>query len=222
MTELKTLVGLQAQVFAFLAQQDEATLQALAAGEAQLAILGASGASVAAPPAPAGKPRSDSERLAEGLATLTTEQDRRSLLAAAKPTKRTLGEVAKELKIKRYSHLTVAKLVDLLARHGAVEAEAPAGDHEPGPAHLEPEQPAEPEKSPAEVAAVVVQLREAESEEEGAEYLRAQQLDRASLLAVAAELQLTRVDRLSRADLEKKVLKQAISARRKFAGLRSW
>ncbi len=53
-------------------------------------------------------------------------------------------------------------------------------------------------------------------------YLREQRLDHATLLAVAAELQLTRVDRLRQTELEKRVLKQAIGARRKFSGLRKW
>lgn len=72
------------------------------------------------------------------------------------------------------------------------------------------------------MAAIATSLRETETEEEGAAYLRAQHLDRESLLAVAAELQLTRVSRLSQTELEKRVLKQAIGARRKFAGLRKW
>ena len=71
-------------------------------------------------------------------------------------------------------------------------------------------------------AAVAKRLRETATEEEGTAYLQAQQLDRADLLAVAAALQLTRVDRLSRSDLEKRVIKQAIGARRKFEGLRKW
>ncbi|MFD3508883.1 Rho termination factor N-terminal domain-containing protein [Nocardia sp. NPDC058666] len=74
----------------------------------------------------------------------------------------------------------------------------------------------------ADAAAIAAHLRVTETEDAGAAYLREQNLDRARLLAVAAELQLTRVDRLSRAELEKRVLKQAISARRKFAGLRRW
>jgi len=55
-----------------------------------------------------------------------------------------------------------------------------------------------------------------------AEYLEAQHLDRDSLLAVATELQLTRMDRLSQKELRRRILKQAIGARRKFAGLRKW
>ncbi|WP_228002390.1 hypothetical protein [Nocardia australiensis] len=74
----------------------------------------------------------------------------------------------------------------------------------------------------ADAARIAAQLRATETEGEGIAYLREQHLDRASLLSVAAELQLTRVDRLSRPELEKRVLKQAIGARRKFAGLRKW
>ncbi|MET7997449.1 hypothetical protein ABZU76_41880 [Amycolatopsis sp. NPDC005232] len=223
MTELKPLVALQAQLFAFLVQQDEATLQALASGEARLAVVDASGVPSAAPPANSlAEPLSESERLLRELSALTTEDERRSHLVARDPSKRTMQDVAKALRIRRYSHLTIAKLVDLLARHGVAQAETPVGETEPRRVRQDPAPPAEPRRSPAEVAAIVVRLREAENDEEGAEYLRTQQLDRASLLAVAAALQLTRVERLSRTELEKKVLNQAIGARRKFAGLRSW
>lgn len=74
----------------------------------------------------------------------------------------------------------------------------------------------------ASAAAVASRLRETKTEGEGAKYLGAQGLDRQGLLAVAAELGLSRVGRLSRAELEKRVLKQAIGARRKFEGLRKW
>ncbi len=72
------------------------------------------------------------------------------------------------------------------------------------------------------MAAIALRLHEMETEEEGAAYLHAQHLDRESLLAVAAELQLTRVNRLNQTELEKRVLKQAIGSRRKFSGLRKW
>lgn len=71
-------------------------------------------------------------------------------------------------------------------------------------------------------AEIAAHLRGIDTEDEGLAYLRAQQLDRAGLLAVAAELQLTRVDRLSNPQLEQRVIKQAISARRKYEGLRKW
>jgi hypothetical protein len=69
---------------------------------------------------------------------------------------------------------------------------------------------------------IAQRLRDLPDEAAGAAYLAGLDLDRAALLAVAAELHLTRVDRLSRAELQRRVLKQAIGARRKFAGLRHW
>lgn len=69
---------------------------------------------------------------------------------------------------------------------------------------------------------IAEQLRATETVEQGAAYLAELALDRDGLLAVAAALQLTRVDHLSRKALEKRVLKQAIGARRKFDGLRHW
>lgn len=94
-----------------------------------------------------------------------------------------------------------------------------ASDESRPTAAVPPIEPAEPNAVATRIAS---HLRETETEEEGAAYLRAQQLDRATLLAVATELHLTRVDRLSRTELEKRLLKQAIGARRKFAGLRKW
>lgn len=77
-------------------------------------------------------------------------------------------------------------------------------------------------RSATDAAAIAAHLRGTDTEDEGAAYLRARRLDRETLLAVAAELLLTRVDHLSRPQLEKRVLKQAIGARRKFDGLRKW
>jgi hypothetical protein len=74
----------------------------------------------------------------------------------------------------------------------------------------------------ADAATIAAQLRELATEDDGATYLHTQHLDKPGLLAVAAELGLTRVDRLSHTELEKRVLKQAIGARRKFDGLRKW
>jgi hypothetical protein len=87
-----------------------------------------------------------------------------------------------------------------------------------------PAPPTAPVPAPrnVEAAAIATRLRETETVEEGAAYLEAQHLDRDGLLAVATELGLSRVDRLRPAELEKRVLKQAIGARRKFAGLRKW
>lgn len=69
---------------------------------------------------------------------------------------------------------------------------------------------------------IAAHLRATETVDEGAAYLKEQSLDRESLLAVAAALGLTRVDRLSKPKLEARILQQAIGARRKFEGLRNW
>ncbi|MGV9676376.1 hypothetical protein ACWDSJ_13935 [Nocardia sp. NPDC003482] len=68
---------------------------------------------------------------------------------------------------------------------------------------------------------VAARLRIIGTEAEGREFLRAQQLDLDGLREVADDLLLTRVDKLSQAELERRVLKQAIGARRKFEGLRT-
>jgi hypothetical protein len=70
--------------------------------------------------------------------------------------------------------------------------------------------------------AIAERLRTTDTMEQGAVYLDSLRLTRAELLAVGTALQLTRLERLSVARLKERVLKQAISARRKFAGLRSW
>jgi hypothetical protein len=74
-------------------------------------------------------------------------------------------------------------------------------------------------------ASIAAQLRETETETEsqGAAFLAGLQLDREGLLAVAEELQLTRMESVrSLAELRRRILKQAIGARRKFEGLRKW
>ena len=71
-------------------------------------------------------------------------------------------------------------------------------------------------------AGTAAQLRDTATERDGGSYLKGQYLDRAGLLAVASELGLSRVDKLSTTELEKRVLKQAIGARNKFDGLREW
>ncbi|BCK57442.1 hypothetical protein [Nocardia wallacei] len=88
------------------------------------------------------------------------------------------------------------------------------------PAPLTDHVPAEPVTSSA--ADIADHLRTLSTVEDGAAYLSTQELDRESLLALAGELHLTRVDRLSRAELQRRVLRQAITARRKFEGLRDW
>jgi hypothetical protein len=74
----------------------------------------------------------------------------------------------------------------------------------------------------AAAADIATHLRQTATEDDGAAYLHTLNLDRQGLLAVAAALQLTRVDHLSHTQLQKRVLKQAIGARRKFDGLRNW
>lgn len=254
MSDLKSFVILQARVYEFLAQQDETTLQTIVSGSAQLAVLGdghvqdaasvtpREGARIAAHPVSAGKttvPSRDPAQVAQDLSRLTSEYERRTYLNAAKLQVKELQQVAKLLRLKKYSHLTRPKLVEFLADHGPVQAESVASepnaqqqpptypvDHSP-PATAQAtdrdaQQPPAIAQPTADAAAIAAHLRETETEEEGAAYLQAQHLDRDSLLAVAAALQLTRVDRLSQKELKRRVLKQAIGARRKFAGLRNW
>ncbi len=194
MNDLKRLAALQARVFEFLEQQDEATLEAIIDGTAHLTVDGA-----AEPP-----------------------QTRESLLAK---TVAELKVLAKNRRLGPYSKLTKAELVDLLLGAGssAAVAEQPPAPAAPRPVATPPPAPPPAVARPGvDAAAIASRLRETETEDEGASYLDAQHLDRESLLAVAAELQLTRVDRLSRKELTRRVLKQAIGARRKFAGLRKW
>nr|WP_166640613.1 hypothetical protein [Amycolatopsis sp. SID8362] len=179
---MRQLAALQAKVFEFLAQQDEATLEAIANGDAHLAIAGAQQSSE---PPPTPTPPTP-------LTSLTVTE---------------LRALAKKRRLRGYSKLTRDRLVELLG----------------GPAVSEPEAPPAVAANPdSDAAAIASHLRETETEEEGAAYLQAQHLDREGLLAVATELQLTRVERLQPKELEKRVLKQAIGARRKFAGLRKW
>lgn len=70
--------------------------------------------------------------------------------------------------------------------------------------------------------AIAARLRATDTEDEGAAYLDAQRLDKAGLLAVAAALGLSRLDRASKKEITRRILKQAIGARRKFEGLRRW
>jgi hypothetical protein len=71
-------------------------------------------------------------------------------------------------------------------------------------------------------AAIAAHLRDTGTEDEGTAYLHSLNLTHETLLAVAAELGLSRVERLSTKALQARVLKQAIGARRKFSGLRKW
>lgn len=71
-------------------------------------------------------------------------------------------------------------------------------------------------------AAIAHQLRATDTVDQGADLLDTLKTTKADLLAIAGHLGLTRVDRLTGPQLRARVLKQAIGARRKFAGLRSW
>lgn len=194
MTDLRSFAVLQSRVYEFLAQQDEATLLAIVDGTAQLAALRADAA-----------PRADADEPAQvvpELSSLNTKE---------------LKTMAKQAGLTGYSKLNRAELLALLVNHGHADpvdgdsAESSSTNHE-----------AEPASPNVYAVAIAARLRETETEAEGAEYLHEQHLDRDGLLAVAGELRLTRVSRLSRSELEKRILKQAIGARRKFAGLRSW
>lgn len=70
--------------------------------------------------------------------------------------------------------------------------------------------------------AIAGHLRTLPTEADGAAYLDQLQLTRGHLLDVATALGLTRVERLSATALRARVLKQAIGARNKFAGLQDW
>lgn len=222
MSDLKSFVVLQARVYAFLEQQDEATLQAIAGGTAQLAVVGADATQPVRPSASPSGPW----QVAQDLSRLPSEDERLGYLNSAKLPVKGLREVARSMGLRGYSGLTRARLIAVLASHGLDRTDAtltePSTPPPSAPADDTPDRPADSAKPDVDVAVVASHLRELETEEEGVAYLRERRLDRETLLAVAAELQLTRVTRLSPSELEKRVLKQAIGARRKFAGLRKW
>lgn len=227
MNDLRSFAALQSRLYEFLAQQDEATLQGIASGTVRLAVV--SDGEVQAPasattrePAPHTiEPSTDPYRAAQDLPKLATEHDRQVYLNASGFTRQQLQQVAKLLGLSRYSGLTKPKLVAFIAGHNLDRADPVTVEPKvPRPSPVP--RPTEPRKHDADAAAIAARLRDTDTEDEGAAYLRAQRLDRDGLLAVATELQLTRVDRLKPSELEKRVLKQAIGARRKFAGLRKW
>jgi hypothetical protein len=237
MNDLKDFAVLQARVYEFLAQQDERTLQAITDGTAQLAVLGADGTRPPADstetsnslvsPASAMTPSDDPKQAARDLSRIASAEDRQIYLNATGLSVAGLKKVAKLRGLTRYSTLTRTKVIDLLAgRSPGVDAGPASVPRTPSPStegdQETASQEAAPPRSNGEAAAIASYLRETETEEEGAAYLQAQQLDRDGLLAVAAELQLTRVERLTQKDLRKRILKQAIGARRKYAGLRKW
>jgi hypothetical protein len=223
--DLRSFAALQARVYEFLERQDEATLRAIVSGAAQLAVH----RTVDAPAPNSFAPRDDARsthrpasaglaikrspapsEVAQHLSTLASEHERRIYLNATKLLVKDLREVARVRDLGGHHKLRRAELIDLLV---ASEQHATAQQVPPSIETTTPN---------ADAVAIASHLRETETETDGAAYLHAQHLDRESLLAVAAELGLTRVSRLSQTELEKRVLKQAIGARRKFAGLRKW
>jgi hypothetical protein len=189
-------------------------------------------------------PSNEPTRVAQDLSRLPSARERRLYLNAAGLRVDGLRKVAKLLGFVGYSKLNRPQLTELLAGGGPdrggrpdSSAESPAtssagtGHGDPEDERPTPAWQAQPTigaplagstESSVDAVAIASRLRETGTEEEGAVYLKTQHLDREGLLAVAAELQLTRVDRLSQRELEKRVLRQAIGARRKFAGLRRW
>lgn len=70
--------------------------------------------------------------------------------------------------------------------------------------------------------AIAHRLRNTATEAEGATYLAQRNLDREGLLAVAAALGLSRLGRVSKKEIQRRVLTQAIGAQRTFEGLHRW
>jgi hypothetical protein len=221
-SDLKTFVALQARLYEFLDRQDEVTLQALVSGTRQLAVIGAAEGPPPVSVVPFPRPSTDPSEVAHDLAKLT-EEERRKYLDSANFVVSDLRKVARELRLRGYHKLTKPKLLDLITGRdsGIPPTEPPPPPLAERPVAISSAPPATA-RPDVDAAAIASHLREIETEEEGAAYLEAQNLDRESLLAVAAELQLTRVNRLSQKELRRRVLKQAIGARRKFAGLRKW
>ncbi|MER6991692.1 hypothetical protein ABT337_15605 [Saccharopolyspora hirsuta] len=187
-----------------------------------------------------GAPPHDPALAAQDLSGLASEHERRTYLNTAGFTVKKLRATAKQCGLTGYSKLTREALVDLLVNRAPDQLSNPAGQTaRTTPSYLaedsdnkqqsatqgaRPSPPATSSDTPPNVdaAAIALRLRKTDTVEEGAAYLDSLHLGREGLLAIAAELQLTRVDRLSQKELKRRVLKQAISARRKFAGLRKW
>ncbi|MFC6012226.1 hypothetical protein [Nocardia lasii] len=241
MADLDDLGALNVRFAEFLREVDPATARALIAGTMKFAAVPVD-ATVSDPPTrtapvvhlPSSTPRAwEPDRVARELQEMTPGSQRSRYLNGSGLTVAALRQVATLLGISGYSRLAKADLVALLAGHPTDHG---AGAFTPVPAEAVVDSAsngsAAPEATPAasrpataanpDGPSIAAHLRATDTVDAGAAYLRAHNLDRADLLAVAAALQLTRVDRLSRADLEKRVLKQAITARRKFAGLRQW
>lgn len=243
MNYLREIISLNARWYEFLEEQDGATIEAIISGASRLSAHRAesdhraSRESVAGPVPPT-RPSRDPAQAAHDLAELASEDERRGYLRTAEPSVKNMRETAKLCGLNRYSKLNRTELVELLATCDSGEVDGPVSRREVSyrPTGAESEQPATARESrrsssapptgtaqpSVDAAAIAARLRDISTEEDGAAHLDAQRLDRENLLAVAAELKLTRVDRLSRAELRRRVLKQAIGARRKFAGLRNW
>ena len=134
--------------------------------------------------------------LASGVTADTPSED----LEAARSARSITADVGRAIYAERHRR-------EQAARQSAGTSASAAGATDPAPSGA---------------AGIAARLRELPNEDEGATFLRARGLDRKGLQAVAAELGLTRVGRLGRDALEQRVLKQAIGARNKFAGLRDW
>lgn len=120
------------------------------------------------------------------------------------------------------------RAAELRARAGTAAADtdtdtAERGKASPAPSATSAEAAADGEPPEIDAAAIAAQLRGTETEAEGAAYLESLRLNRDGLLAVATELQLVRLHSVrSLAELRRRIIKQAIGARRKFEGLRQW
>lgn len=68
---------------------------------------------------------------------------------------------------------------------------------------------------------IVDRLRSCDTVEEGRRVLNNYGLNRSELLSVATKLKLSRLEQLSKAKITDRILHQAITARRKYEGLRS-
>lgn len=233
MNDLKSFCVLQARIYEFLIRQDESNWQAIIDGTAEFAIVlageaapaelmsGENTATTAQPHGPAADPPHDPvQAVVEDLLRRPREQ-RVGYLWETKLIVDDLNKVAKRLGLRNYGKLRKADLINELASYGSHTSGVPEdGSHLPIPAS--PGQPNEPMTPNPDAVRIAARLREIETEREGAAYLSELRLDKTRMLAVAAELHLTRVNRLSLAELERRMLKQAIGARRKFAGLRKW
>lgn len=247
MNDLRKLIALNARWYEFLEEQDDSALDDIISGTSRLAALRDDGSQAGPEPRrdarsspPAAPPSRGPLQAAQDLPKLSSATERRDYLHAAGFSVPGLRKVAKLCGLTRYSKLTRTALLDLLADFGPDRVDEPVAHRDtpdsgqlddPGAAGTSTEQKARPAnlvppsgiaRTNADAVAVAARLRETDTEEEGSSYLDSLDLDREALLAVAAQLQLTRVERLSRAELKRRVLNQAIGARRKFAGLRKW